>query len=251
MNTSPAMADRDPDRNAGGILAHAPDAARYDRQTYEPRESTGLIGSFIPTGARVLDIGCGTGSVSRLIRDHRHATVVGIEPNAERAALCRARGIEVHAGYLTPELLATLGMFEAIVFADVLEHVANPAALLHLVRPALKANGIVVASMPNVAHWTVRARLLLGRFNYSESGIMDATHLRWFTTKTVRELFVRSGFHVTTLEGSAGLWMKEYQWLPSPLRRRLIPRLARAWPALFACQLVVRAESAAAEALNP
>ena len=231
----------DPDLNAGGMLAAPPAAGRYDRQTYAPDESTALLGGFVAVGARVLDVGCGTGSVSRLLREHRHARIVGVEPNAERAALCRDRGLEVHTGYLTAELLATLGQFDAIVFADVLEHLADPAAMLRLVRPALKPGGVVVASMPNVAHWTVRAQLLLGRFNYRPSGIMDATHLRWFTFCTARELFERSGFRVDAMAGSAGAWMGEYGRLPSPLRDRLLPRLARHLPGLFACQLIVRA----------
>ena len=238
---SPVLANDDPDQHAGGILAAPPMAGRYDRQDYAAGESTALIGGFIPAGARVLDIGCGTGSVSRLLREHRHATVVGIEPNAERAALCRTRGIEVHTGFLTAELLATLGQFDAVVFADVLEHLADPSAMLRLVRPALKPGGVVVASMPNIAHWTVRARLLLGRFNYSPSGIMDATHLRWFTFQTARELFERSGFVVNAMGGSAGAWMTEYARTPVRVRRRLLPLLARVWPTLFACQVIVRA----------
>ena len=242
--SSPAFADRDPDLNADGILARPPAPGRYDGQTYEADESTGLIGSFIPFGARVLDVGCGTGSVSRLIREHRHATLVGIEPNADRAAICRERGIEVHSGYLTSGLLATLGQFDAIVFADVLEHLSDPSAMLRLIRPALKPGGVVVASVPNIANWTVRARLLFGRFNYSESGIMDATHLRWFTQRTVRELFDRSGFVINSMGGSAGKWMHEYRRMPGHMRRQLLPWLTWRFPALFACQLIVRAELA-------
>jgi SAM-dependent methyltransferase len=243
--TPSASAGGDPDINAGGLLHRPPHPGRYDGQNYEPDESTGLLGAFLPLDARVLDVGCGSGSVSQLLREHRRATLVGVEPNPTRAALGRERGLDVRTGFLTADLLATLGSFDAVVFADVLEHLADPAAMLRLVRPALKPGGVVVASMPNMAHWSVRAGLLLGRFNYRESGIMDATHLRWFTYRTVRELFERSGFVVTATGGSAGQWMPEYRrWSPR-LRRHLLPRLARGWPALFACQLVVQARVAA------
>ncbi|MES1166819.1 MAG: class I SAM-dependent methyltransferase, partial [Pseudomonadota bacterium] len=71
------------------------------------------------------------------------------------------------------------------------------------------------------------------------SGIMDATHLRWFTHRTLRELFERSGYAVKSVEGSAGKWMSEYRHLPWALRRRLVPFLTRTFPRLFACQLVI------------
>lgn len=234
----------DPDRHADGLLAQAPPVGRYDGQNYAADESTGLLGSLIPRGARVLDVGCGPGSVSCLLRDHRQATVVGIEPNAERAAIARARGLEVHVGYLTPELLATLGSFDAVVFADVLEHLADPAAMLRLVRPALRPGCVIVASTPNIAHWSVRLSLLAGNFNYDASGLMDATHLRWFTRRTARELFERAGFSVTALAGSTGQWLPDYQRVPYGLRRRFLPWLVRRLPGLFSCQLIIQARTA-------
>ena len=241
--TSPPV--RDPDLNANAMLDRPLDPLRYDaHQNYESDESTGIIGSFVPMGARVLDIGCGPGTVSSLIRDHRNARVVGVEPNPARAAVCRARGIEVHLGFATPELLASLGQFDAIIFADVLEHLVDPAEMLRLVKSALKSDGVIVASVPNVANWTVRLRLLFGRFDFTDSGIMDATHLRWFTHKTLRELFERSGFTVKGMDGSAGKWMKEYQRVPWSVRRRLVPFLTRAFPRLFACQLIICASVA-------
>ncbi len=231
----------DPDQNSGGMLAHPPDPGRYDGHDYAADESTGLLGALIPTGARVLDVGCGTGSVTQLLRHHRQARMVGVEPNAERLAIARQRGLEVHAGVLTQELLGTLGRFDVILFADVLEHLSDPAAQLRAVAPSLVPGGTVIASVPNIAHWSVRARLLAGRFDYRPSGLMDATHLRWFTRRTVRELFERAGFTVVTLAGSAGQWMEEYRRVPAGLRRRLLPGLARRFPGLFACQLIVQA----------
>lgn len=106
--------------------------------------------------------------------------------------------------------------------------------------------GAVLASVPNVAHWTVRLRLLQGRFEYAESGIMDATHLRWFTADTVRRLFASAGYRVQTMVGSAGLWLPEYRrglWrcVPQRIRRPAIRRAVQLLPGLFACQHVVKA----------
>jgi len=79
--------------------------------------------------------------------------------------------------------------FDGVVFKDVLEHVADPAALLRDARSLLRPGGRVIASIPNVAHWTVRLRLLFGHFDYTPTGLLDATHLRFFMEASVRALF--------------------------------------------------------------
>jgi len=230
-----------------GLTSAPVDPLRYDGHTADESESTGIICRFVPDGARVLDVGCGTGSMSKLVRDLRHATVIGIEPNPERAGLARQRGIDVHVGVLNAQTSATLGDFDAVVFADVLEHLEDPAATLRTARSVLRRGGVVVASVPNVAHWTVRWNLLLGRFDYQPVGIMDATHLRWFTRRSIHSLFGAAGFTVQTYTVSAGMWMPEYntrapwRWMAPDSRNRAIIAGVRRWPGLFGCQHVVRA----------
>lgn len=223
------------------------DPLRYRGQTANPEESAGLLISYIPKGARVLDIGCGTGSVSCLIRDHCEAEVTGLEPNAERAQEARNAGLKVINGLFEPANVERLGTFDVIVFADVLEHLVNPAEALDLASKHLAPGGCIVASVPNVAHWTVRLDLLLGRFNYRELGIMDATHLRWFTAETIEKLFRSSGFRIEKYNGSAGLWMSDYyerlpwKWIPPHRRQQIVRFGLDYWPGLFACQHVVKA----------
>lgn len=240
-----------PDDHARGFTSEPIDPNRYEGQTADPFESTGIILEMIPPGSRVLDVGCGTGSITELIRDLRGADVVGIEPQPERALRARARGLDVRHGCLTEALVGELGRFDVVVFADVLEHLADPIDLLLLARQALAPGGSVVASVPNVAHWTVRLDLLRGRFHYSSIGIMDATHLRWFTRLGVQNLFHSAGFAVETIRGSAGVWMPDYQWrkpwrwIPPARRERWVRRAAGRWPTLFGCQHVVQARPVA------
>jgi methionine biosynthesis protein MetW len=232
--------------NAGFTKA-AVDPLRYDGQVDDPKESTGLIIRMIPKGSRVLDVGCGTGSVSSLVRDHCGAELVGVEPNPIRAKRAAERGIDVRVGILDEALAGTLGVFDVVLFADVLEHLTEPAALLNLSRRLLRPGGAVVASTPNVAHWTVRLNLLRGRFDYTTLGIMDATHVRWFTAATIRSLFETAGFTVERQTVSAGLWMHEYatkrpwRWLNPETRQNVICAAAGRWPRLFGCQHVIRA----------
>ena len=205
------------------------------------------LASFITPNARVLDVGCGTGSIAEIIRDERSATILGVEPDGERVQLAVARGLSVHHGVLTPEVVREHGPFDFVVFADVLEHLANPAEIVIIAKQGLKPGGSVVVSVPNVAHWFVRLDLLMGRFNYQDVGIMDATHLRWFTRETICEFFERLGFKITAMDHTVNIDLPDYyrrvpwRWLRRATRRKLVGALVRVRPSLFGCQHIVRA----------
>jgi methionine biosynthesis protein MetW len=239
-----------PDANATGFLDLdlALDPLRYGvDHTGDPDEVAGVISSLVPLGARVLDVGCGTGSLAAVLRNARRAEVVGVEPDSRRAAVARDAGLQVHSGYFTESLLPEMGLFDVVVFADVLEHLAHPMALLELAMCALNSSGAVIVSVPNVAHWSVRLRLMRGRFEYERCGIMDATHVRWFTRAALRRFLERAGLHVEAMLPTAGklldLYGRLFPWRSmSPDRRAfLLRRLLRWKPELFACQWVARA----------
>ena len=223
------------------------DPLRYERTVDEPQEVARMLAELVPVGSRVLDAGCGTGSVSRIIADARNATIVGIEPNPHRAAVARARGLEVHEEPFNPAILRRLEPFDVVIFADVLEHVVDPGSFLQWARRALVAGGRVIASVPNVAHWSVRLDLLRGRFNYQPVGIRDSTHLRWFTGETVRSLFESNGLRVISLQHTAGVALPDYEnrrpwrWISHDYRDPIIRKLARRFPLLFGCQHIIHA----------
>jgi len=233
--------------HAQGLVDEALDPLRYRGQTPDPDESPSILAALIPHGSRVLDVGCGIGAISKLIAESRQAQVVGLEPQPERAGVAREAGLEVIEAPFGAEAVAGLGQFDAVVFADVLEHLSAPAEALELAKTLLRPGGCIAASVPNVAHWSVRFDLLLGRFNYRDRGIMDATHLRWFTSQSLTRLFESAGLRVESIAGSAGLWMSEYEqrwpwrWLGAGLRKRIVLHGVRRWPGLFACQFVVKA----------
>ena len=236
-----------PDSDSSGFLATAPDALRYDGHTDAPQEVARMLADLVPVGSRVLDVGCGTGSVSRIIADTRSAKIIGIEPDPCRAAAARARGLEVYQELFTPAIVQRLEPFNVILFADVLEHVADPGSFLQFARRALLPGGRVVASVPNVAHWSVRLDLLRGRFDYQPVGIRDATHLRWFTADTIRSLFETNGLRVISLQHTAGVTLPDYEnrrpwrWIRRDRRDLIIRVLARRLPLLFGCQHIIRA----------
>jgi methionine biosynthesis protein MetW len=236
-----------PDHHSRGFLDVDPDALRYDNPPDDADEAAALLRRLIPKHGKVLDIGCGTGSVTLAATRSTEAKVLGIEPDPQRAALAQSRGLDVICGVADRDLLQKHGPFDAVILADVLEHLPEPAELLRDLAPFLTPGGKILASIPNVAHWTVRYRLLIGKFDYQPVGIMDATHLRWFTHYTVRMLFDRCGYKILSMRPTAGAWMPEYRAglmrLMSDRRRAaLVGRLARAFPRLFACQFIVEAE---------
>ena len=236
-----------PDRHSIGLVNNPVNPLRYDgHNSADPFECTGILRSFLPGRARVLDVGCGTGSLTNIVNEGKGNEVYGIEPDETRAQVAKSRGIEVFCGILTEDYLRRQGPFDVVILADILEHLAEPAALLRLVARGLNPGGMVLISVPNVAHWSVRWRLMRGRFNYTETGIMDATHLRWFTLSTIRELLDRQGYEILAYSPAAGTWLPEYSripWkvLPPRIRRRVVCALANALPRLFACQHLLKA----------
>lgn len=238
------LAGRSPDHHAAGLTTKL-DPRRYDGHSAHPLEVAGMLHALMPANSRVLDVGCGTGSVTVIANSNRNNTVIAVEPDSERAAIAKSRGVAVHVGYLDEAFIASNGPFDVVMAADVLEHTASPADLLRLMRLAVKPNGVVLISVPNVAHWSVRLNLCLGRFEYEPVGIMDATHLRWFTAQTISSLVEESGLSVVNIQQTAGTDLPTY-WRGilkffSRGKVRSIRLLTRAFPLLFGVQHVIKA----------
>ena len=192
-----------------------------------PGSTHSLVLELVEPGARVLEFGCASGYMSRALRDRRGATVVGVELDAEAAQLAVPYTERLLVGDAEElDLETELGgeRFDAILFADVLEHLRDPAALLKRVRPLVAENGVVIASIPNVAHASVRLALLGGSFRYREWGLLDETHLRFFTRDGVQDLFESSGYVITQWQRRR-LEVEESE-IPVP---RGVPDEARTW----------------------
>lgn len=235
-----------PDAIASGLVSGEVDPMRYAGTVHHPREATGILNAYMPDHARVLDVGCGDGLVTKAANLHRDNEIVGIELDEDRAALARANGIDVRTEVLDETLQRELGLFDVVMLADVLEHVAAPDQFLSLLKASLVPGGLLLLSVPNVAHYSVRWSLLWGRFDYRTTGIMDATHLRWFTAASLRRLLAASGFEVLTMKHSVGSWVADnvegpLRFLPSPVRNRALSVAAMLMPRLFGVQHVVKA----------
>ena len=169
-------------------------------QIREPDADTShaLMLDMIGVGKRVLELGCSNGYMSRLLKQ-RNCQVTGLDVDPLAAAEARAFCEEVIVADLDARPLVDLlpgTPFDVAVFGDVLEHLRDPWRILDEARAFLAPGSFAVLSIPNVAHGSVRLALLQGSFDYQPQGLLDSTHLRFFTLRTVRELCMRSGYRI-------------------------------------------------------
>lgn len=158
--------------------------------------------ALVPAEARrVLDIGCGAGAFGAALKAEREVEVTGLELSPEAAARAAERLDAAHETDL--ETLAELpherGSFDAMVFGDVLEHLRDPHRLLRALRPWLADSGVLVCSIPNVGHWSVVLPLLANdRWHYEDAGLLDRTHVHFFTLTEAEAMLRECGFSLVS-----------------------------------------------------
>jgi len=157
---------------------------------------------FVPDGVQAaLDVGCGNGGFCSVLKAASVPLVWGIEPNPRAANDAAAWADRVVCGRFPDDVPSEAPKFDLVSFTDVLEHFEDPWAVLRSTRDLLAPGGTVVASIPNIRYWSVLNDLLLHRnFTYREKGVLDRTHLRFFTKKTMIDLFEESGYRVQQCE---------------------------------------------------
>jgi 2-polyprenyl-3-methyl-5-hydroxy-6-metoxy-1,4-benzoquinol methylase len=173
------------------------DGPRYDTDVdlSNRNNSHTLMVELVGGSKRVLDVGCATGYLAQALVA-RGCTVSGVEFDEEAAEEARPHLERLVIGDLEKmDLAEAFGddRFDVIVFGDVLEHVKEPLHVLRSARVLLAGGGSVVASIPNIAHGSVRLALMAGRFDYQPLGLLDSTHIRFFTRSSIEDLFREAG----------------------------------------------------------
>jgi 2-polyprenyl-3-methyl-5-hydroxy-6-metoxy-1,4-benzoquinol methylase len=173
------------------------DGEHYTYKRADPYSSHSQILQWIdrerPTD--VLEVGTASGYLSAEMRK-RGCVVTGIEQDMEMAKIAAQHCNKMFTADVEHLDFAELGKYDAIILGDVVEHLCNPQLFLREIAELLKPGGKVLMSLPNVANIWVRLNLLLGRFNYTRVGILDETHLRFFTLATSQKIASESGFDI-------------------------------------------------------
>jgi SAM-dependent methyltransferase len=192
---------------------------------------------------RILDVGCAAGYLGKILRERGHH-VTGIESDAAAAQEASAYYDAFHRDDIETFAFPYRQEFDYILFADVLEHLRDPAAVLRRSIPALKDSGKVIVSVPNVANWIIRLGLLFGNFDSTDRGILDKSHLHFFTLRTLREMMSEVSCRVLDVTPTS---VPLQLALPFTERKAFAPLhalhygLTLSWKTIFAYQFVVTA----------
>lgn len=182
-----------------------------------------LVGNI--SGKRILDVGCARGYVGARIKNAGNY-VVGIEISKPAAEEAKKVLDEVYICDIEKDCPA-LNNFDLAILPEILEHVFDPVEVLKKVSSSLGEGGEIIITTPNILLWTNRAKMLLGRFEYTDQGLMDFSHIRFFTYKYLKKTLKEGGFKITK---------ENHIIFPGKFTR-----LLKYWPSLFATQFIVKA----------
>ena len=220
-------------RASTGIEPTRREIAADDRvgaaKIYATEGSEQVIRRVPASAVRILDLGCGTGETARLLTA-RGKIVDGVTLSPREAEQARphcravyAHDLEFGLPKLSPE------PYDTVICSHVLEHICYPRALFRDIHAHLAPSGVLIVALPNLLVWKSRLSLLMGRFEYAESGLMDDGHFRWYSFASGRRLLERHGFVVTEASVDGGL--------PLGRLRRHLPKAAYGWADRIACRL--------------
>lgn len=223
----------------------------YDQFIPSPWGSHMKCVQLVGSNKKVLDVGCATGLVAQRLKENG-CEVTGIESDPNQAELAQRYCGKVFVGDIEElDLPLTPSSFDVLLMADVLEHLKDPLKTLSKLSQFLAEDGFILVSLPNVAYFYIRLKLLIGQFDYQERGIMDKSHLGFFTLKTAKRLVVDAGFAIQSI----------YVTVPNvPISfgsnksfniiYKLAYWLARLWRTMFAFQFIIKARLTSSPAGN-
>lgn len=202
------------------------------------------VRALVPKSARrVLDIGCGAGALGAELKKDLGCEVWGVEFQEDVAEQARARLDTVFSGdvfRLRDKIPA--GGFDTVILADVLEHVIDGDGLLGIVKEALAPGGRLVLSLPNISHWSIVVGLMQGQWEYTDEGLLDRTHLRFFTPASARAMLSRNGFTPEVATGKSIPGIEPPEGFVEALAGfdldvRNLPATASVYQMLFVCRV--------------
>jgi len=189
---------------------------------------------------KVLEIGCTTGYISKSLKEN-DCTIIGIEIDEESVKVAKeyCGNVIVADVENLSELPYPEKYFDVLLFGDILEHLKDPLRVMRNLKRYLSSDGYIVASIPNVAHIYPRLKLLFGKWDYEDIGLLDRTHLRFFTKRSARRLISDAGFKIEKMDLAPWIplfGLRKFKW-----GRALEYHIAKIRQTLFAFQFIIKA----------
>lgn len=211
------------------------------------RSTLSVLASLVPPGSQVLDLGTGSGVLGRHLHEALGCEVDGVTLSTQEQATARAwyRQLELHDLEDPAWVQRFAGRrYDCIVCADVLEHLRQPEHVLQACAALLRPGGRLLASIPNVAYAGMTAALMHGHWNYGTEGLLDRTHLRFFTRQSFTQLLQAEGWHADRVEAIEMAWFHTEFWTPFDHLPPAVARYLLAQPDASTYQLVFAAQRA-------
>ncbi|MDD7280178.1 MAG: methyltransferase domain-containing protein [Oscillospiraceae bacterium] len=172
---------------------------------FTPNTSHGKIVDRVAEGSKVLEFGCATGYMSKYLKEEKHCRVYGAEISSEALSeasqyLEKAVCCDAESGEWAEQLKGE--QFDYILFADILEHLRDPKAVLERASDFLKDDGCVIISVPNITHSDILLKMLHNHFEYTKTGLLDNTHIHFWGSSELKPFFESCGFYMAVLDGT-------------------------------------------------
>jgi len=215
---------------------------KYDYQgSFNPQKLAAdnidhLSTAFISPDSKILELGCSTGFMSQYFSSKLNCQVTGVDINPQALKKAKKHCQQVILGDLEDKSIQKIiklsGPFDIVFASAVIEHLKNPESVLQLIKQVLKPKGILIITTSNIAHWRIRLKLFLGNWNYQDYGVLDKTHLKFYTYHTFQTLIKSAGFKIlkVKIDPAGGI--------------KFLNLIFKNFPNLYAHQIVIKAQKA-------
>ncbi|MGE5374130.1 MAG: class I SAM-dependent methyltransferase [Bacteroidota bacterium] len=197
----------------------------------------------LPDQSKVLDVGTASGTLARMCME-KPLHLFGVEPNADWAQIASPLYERIWIGSIDEIGKDCLAGYDAIILGDILEHLPNPEQVLQKLIEHQPEDCLFMISVPNIANLWVRLNLMIGRFDYADRGILDRTHLRFFTRKSLVAMVENAGLRILSIRATPiplELISNFFNTSPGRFLYGLLARCTALMPTLLGYQYIVEA----------
>jgi SAM-dependent methyltransferase len=217
---------------------------RYPQSNIYQSLNTNVLIKVPKNAESILDIGCGAGTIGKKIKEDINCQIVGVTYSEAEAQIASQNLDRVIICDLNEFQTDDLGKFDCIICSHILEHLYQPQNLLKRLHINLKPNAIMIVALPNTLHWKQRLEFIRGKFRYTDGGLMDRTHFRFYDWQTAHELLQESGYEILNSEADGSFPLPGVRkFLPALLSCGIDHKAVQNFPGLFGFQFIFSCRS--------